>query len=74
MDGAHLGGQNGVALTEHLFGKLGAVVGHVPGGGESAPLLPLPHGGKQAPDADAHRAQIVYLVDLQAGIDLAATL
>ena len=29
MDGAHLGSQNGVALKEHIFGKLGAVVGHV---------------------------------------------
>ena len=74
MDGAHLGGDDGIAVLEHLLSELGAVVGAGPG----LRLDVLPgthlHGGQQTADTDAYSAQVVDLVDLQDGVELVAAL
>ena len=72
VDGAHLGGEDGVALALHLLGVVNALVGLDVRGRVDAALAPHGDGGEQRADADAHRAEVVDLIDLQAGVELAA--
>ena len=74
VDRAHLGGEDGIAVLPHPLGKLRPVIGHLPGMRDDVALLPHVHGGEQAADADAGGAEVVDLVDLQDGVELAAVL
>ena len=73
MEGRHLRTEDGVILA-HLFGKYD----FVDGGGLNRPFFVLFFFGadsrQKRADTDTRRAQVVDLVDLQAGIDLAASL
>ena len=74
MNGAHLGGEDGVAGLVHFLGELRPVIGGGLGLGADAPRLTLVHGGQQTADADTGSAQIVHLVDFQDGVELVAAL
>ena len=74
MNGAHLGGENGIALALHLLGVVHALIGLDVRSRMNAALTPHGDGGKQRTNADAHRAEVVDLVDLEAGVELAALL
>ena len=74
VNGAHLGGEDGVAGLVHFLGELRPVIGGGLGLGADAPRLTLVHGGQQTADADTGSAQIVYLVDFQDGVELVAAL
>ena len=74
VNGAHLGGEDGVAGLVHFLGELRPVVGGGLGLGADAPRLTLVHGGQQTADADTGSAQIVYLVDFEDGVELVAAL
>ena len=74
MNGAHLGGDDGPALFPHLLGEYRPMVAAADRGGVDALLPAQVHGGKQAADADAGGAQVVHLVDLQNGVQLAGPL
>ena len=52
VNGAHLGGEDGVAGLVHFLGEFRPVVGGGLGLGANAPRLTLVHGGKQTADAD----------------------
>ena len=74
MNGAHLGGENGIALALHLLGVVHALIGLDVRSRMNAALTPHGDGGKQRTNADAHRTEVVDLVDLEAGVELAALL
>ena len=74
VNGAHLGGEDGVAGLVHFLGELRPMVGGGLGLGADAPRLTLIHGGKQTADADTGSPQIVHLVDFQDGVELVAAL
>ena len=74
VNGAHLGGEDGVAGLVHFLGEFRPVIGGGLGLGADAPRLTLVHGGKQTADADTGSAQIVHLVDFQDGVELVAAL
>ena len=72
VDWTHLGCQDGIALLAHLTGEFRSLVFLGSGLGQN-PLLPAHiHGRQQAADPDAHRAQVVYLIDFQQGVELVA--
>ena len=72
VNGAHLGGEDGVAGQVHILGEFRPVVGGGLWLGADAPRLTLFHGGQQTADADTGSAQIVHLVDFQDGVELVA--
>ena len=72
MNGAHLGGEDGVAGLVHFLGELRPVISGGLGLGADAPRLTLVHGGQQTADADTGSAQIVHLVDFEDGVELVA--
>ena len=74
VNGAHLGGEDGVAGLVHFLGEFRPVIGGGLGLGANAPRLTLVHGGQQTADADTGSAQIVHLVDFQDGVELVAAL
>ena len=74
VNGAHLGGEDGVAGLVHFLGEFRPVIGGGFGLGTNAPRLTLVHGGKQTADADTGGTQIVHLVDFQNGVELVAGL
>ncbi len=74
VNGAHLGGEDGVAGEVHILGEFRPVISGGLGLGADAPRLTLVHGGQQAADADTGGAQIVHLVDFQDGVELVAAL
>ena len=72
VNGAHLGGEDGVAGLVHFLGEFRPVISGGLGLGADAPRLTLVHGGQQTADADTGSAQIVHLVDFQDGVELVA--
>ena len=74
MDGTHLGGEDGVVLLLHLLGVVDALERLYVRGRMDPALAPHGDGGEQRADADAHRAEVVDLVNLEAGVELAALL
>ena len=74
MDGTHLGGEDGVVLLLHLLGVVDALERLYVRGRMDPVLAPHGDGGEQRADADAHRAEVVDLVNLEAGVELAALL
>ena len=72
VNGAHLGGEDGVAGLVHFLGEFRPVIGGGLGLGANAPRLTLVHGGQQTADADTGSAQIVHLVDFQDGVEFVA--
>ena len=74
VNGAHLGGEDGVAGQVHILGEFRPVIGGGLWLGANAPRLTLVHGGQQTADADTGGAQIVHLVDFQDGVELVAAL
>ena len=75
VDGAHLRREDRIARALHGGGILRTAVrpdgGRRGGGGL---LRAHVHRGEEAPDADAHRAEVRHLVDFQQGIELARAL
>ena len=74
VNGAHLGGEDGVAGLVHFLGEFRPVISGGLGLGADAPRLTLVHGGQQTADADTGSPQIVHLVDFQDGVELVAAL
>ena len=70
MDGRHLGAEKGVVLL-HFLGEYRPVVSAGDDLALKIPLVPHAESGDQGADADAGRAQIVDLIDLQHGVDFA---
>ena len=74
VNGAHLGGEDGVAGLVHFLGEFRPVIGGGLWLGADAPRLTLIHGGQQTADADTGSPQIVHLIDFQDGVELVAAL
>ena len=72
--GTHLRGDNGPALFSHLLGEYGALVGSGPGPGVDVLVPAHIHGGNEAAHPDTGGAQVIHLVSLQNGVQLAAAL
>ena len=70
MDRGHLGAQDRIILA-HFLGEYHTLDVGRTDGTLLGIFFPHAHGGQQGADADAGGAQVVYLVDLQAGVDLA---
>ena len=69
VDGRHLGAEDCVIFT-HFLGKYHTFVAGRLYLAANFLFLPDPEGGEEGTDADAGGAQIVYLVNFQAGVNL----
>ncbi len=70
MNGRHLGAEDGVLLVEHLLRKRNLFDAGGVNGALERVLFPDIDGRNQRADADSGGAQVVHLINLEAGIDL----
>ena len=74
VDGGHLWREDGPVLAAHLLREDGTLIADGTCRGEDALPGAQVHGGDEAADADARRAEIRDLVDLQNGVETVALL
>ena len=74
VDGGHLRREDGPMLAAHLLREDGTLIADGTCRGEDALPGAQVHGGDEAADADARRAEIRDLVDLQNGVETVALL
>ena len=72
VDGGHLRREDGPMLAAHLLREDGTLIADGTCRGEDALPGAQVHGGDEAADADARRAEVRDLVDLQNGVETVA--